>query len=245
MNADPPHFAAKLAELNARLLAMGGLVEERLRVVSRALVDRDGGVLAAAAAGLSRINDLQVELDDRCFTLIALHQPVAVDLRTVVSVLKISADLQRVGALAAHIGRAGGRYLQHPPLEPLIDLPRMADLSLKMLRESLDAFVARDVGMATGVLCQDDWLDALKNQLFRVLLTYMLGDPRTIERAVDVMLMSRHFERIGDHATNIAEDVIFIVEGRDVRHRTSGTPPAETGSGRVVERRKPRGAAAV
>jgi phosphate transport system protein len=170
------------------------------------------------------------EIDKRCFILIALNQPVAVDLRTIVSVLKINADLERIGDLAVSIGEAAQRYLLHPPVKPLVDLPRMGELAVKMLREALDAFVTGDVNLAKAVLRQDDWLDALKNQVFRELLTYMLGDRQTIEPSIDLILVSRHLERVGDHATNIAEDVIFIVEARDVRHR-SGSPV-------TVERRK-------
>ena len=171
-----------------------------------------------------RIDDLQIEVDKRCFTLLALYQPVAVDLRTVVSALKINTDLERVGDFAVNIGEVARRYLLHPPVKPLIDLPRMGELALKMLRESLDAFVTRDVGLAQEVLRQDDWLDALKDQIFRELLTYMLGDHRTIEPAVDLILIARHLERVGDHATNIAEDVIFWVRGADVRHNAPQEP---------------------
>ena len=222
MNQDHRHVAEKLEELKGRLLIMGGLAEDRLRLVMRALVDRNPGWLRDVITGDSRIDDLQIDIDDRCFTLIALHQPVAVDLRTVVSALKINADLERVGDLAVNIAEAAERYILHPPVKPLIDLPRMGELALKMLREALDAYVSRDVGLAQEVLRQDDWLDALKDQIFRELLTYMLGDRQTIEPAVDLILISRHLERVGDHATNIAEDVIFIVEARDVRHRTAG-----------------------
>lgn len=241
MNQDRRHFAEQLEALKRCLLSMGGLAEERLRVAVRAVVDRDLQALGEVVAGDSRIDDLQIEIDERCFTLIALHQPVAIDLRTVVSVLKISADLERVGDFAVNIGEAAQRYFLHPPVKPLIDLPRMADLALKMFREALDAFVARDVSLAQAVLRQDDWLDALKNQIFRELLTYMLGDPRTIEPGIELILMSRHLERVGDHATNIAEDVIFIVDARDVRHRSR--PFSETSDAgvveRLVERRKP------
>jgi phosphate transport system protein len=222
MTQDHRHVAEKLEELKGRILIMGGLAEDRLRLVMRALVDRNPGWLRDVITGDSRIDDLQIDIDDRCFTLIALHQPVAVDLRTVVSALKINADLERVGDLAVNIAEAAERYILHPPVKPLIDLPRMGELALKMLREALDAYVSRDVGLAQEVLRQDDWLDALKDQIFRELLTYMLGDHQTIEPAVDLILISRHLERVGDHATNIAEDVIFIVEARDVRHRTAG-----------------------
>jgi phosphate transport system protein len=216
---------------------MAGLAEQRLRTVLQALVMRSGDPLAEVIAGDSDIDDLQIEIDNACFTLLALHQPVAVDLRKIVSVLKINADLERVGDLAVNIAEAGQRYLQHPPVKPLIDVPRMGDLALKMLRQALDAFVTMDAGLAKSVLRQDDWLDALKDQILRELLTFMLGDPRVIEPGVDLILISRHLERVGDHATNIAEDVIFIVEARDVRHRSSGVPP--------VERRRHGGAASV
>jgi phosphate transport system protein len=197
-------------------------------------------------AGDSGIDDLQIEIDSRCFTLIALYQPVAIDLRTVVSALKINTDLERVGDFAVNIGEVAERYLRHPPVKPLIDLPRMGELALKMLREALDAFVSRDVSLAQAVLRQDDWLDALNDQIFRDVLTYMLGDSRTIEPGIDLILMSRHLERVGDHATNIAEDVIFIVEARDVRHRSTSPIAAtnqDTEMGMTVERRKASGAA--
>ncbi len=238
MNKDPRPFAEELERLMARLFTMAELAEQRLRTVLRALVDRDGNTLAEVIAGDSEIDELQIEIDNSCFTLFALYQPVAVDLRTIVSVLKINADLERVGDIAVNIGEAGQRYLQHPPVKPLVDVPRMGVLALKMLRESLDAFVTMDASLAKNVLRQDDWLDALKDQILRELLTYMLGNQRVVEPGVDLILISRQLERVGDHATNIAEDVIFIVEARDVRHRSSaGFPP--------VERRRNSGPAAV
>jgi phosphate transport system protein len=238
MNEHPRPFAEELERLMARLFTMAELAEQRLRTVLRALVDRDGNTLAEVIAGDSEIDELQIEIDNSCFTLIALYQPVAVDLRTIVSVLKINADLERVGDIAVNIGEAGQRYLQHPPVKPLVDVPRMGVLALKMLRESLDAFVTMDASLAKSVLRQDDWLDALNDQILRELLTYMLGNQRVIEPGVDLILISRQLERVGDHATNIAEDVIFIVEARDVRHRSSaGFPP--------VERRRSSGPAAV
>ena len=241
MNQERRHFDEELEKLKTRLLTMGGLAEERLRRAMRALVERDHQSLVEVIAGDSRIDEMQIEIDERCFTLLALHQPVASDLRTVVSAIKINADLERVGDLAVNIGEAAQRYVLHPPVKPLIDLPRMGELALKMLREALDAFVSRDVRLAQAVLRQDDSLDELKNQIFRELLTYMLGDARTIDPGVDLILMSRHLERVGDHATNIAEDVIFIVEARDVRHG-SGGPIAATatvpGLGTIAERRR-------
>ena len=136
---------------------------------------------------------------------------MAVDLRVVVSALRINTDLERVGDLAVNLAEAGQRYLTHPPVKPLVDLPRMGDLALTMLRDALAAFVSRDTVAAYSVLRQDDWLDVLNNQIVRELMTYMLGNSRVIEPSVDLILMARHLERIGDHATNIAEDVIFLV----------------------------------
>jgi phosphate transport system protein len=197
---------------------MGGLAEECVRVAIEALVKRDPELLKQVIAGDGPINELHVEIDERCFTLLALHQPMAGDLRMVTAAVKINTDLERVGDLAVNIAEAAQRYISHPPVKALIDLPRMSDLAQRMLREALDAFVVQDIGAAHAVLRQDDLLDGLKNQVFRELLTYMLGDPDTIEPAINLILVSRHLERIGDHATNIAEDVIFIVEARDVRH---------------------------
>jgi len=219
MNQDTRHFTEELAELKQRLLAMGGLAEERLEAAVRSMVERDRALMAAVINGDEAINRLQVEIDDRCFKLLALRQPMAGDLRVIVAAFKINSDLERIGDLAVNVAEAAERYVSHPPVKPLIDLPRMADMAQRMLREALHAFVAGNAEAAQRVLEQDDGLDALKNQIFRELLTYMLGDPRTIEPGLDLILVSRHLERVGDHATNIAEDVIFIVEARDVRHQ--------------------------
>jgi phosphate transport system protein len=218
VNHDSRHFEEDLEELKQRLLAMGALAESRLQMAMDGLVERNHALLAEVVSGDTTLNDLQIEIDDRCFTLIALQQPVAVDLRVIVSAMKINVDLERVGDLAVNVGQAAQSYLRHPPVKPLIDLPRMGDLALKMLREAIGGCVSRDIGAAHAVLQQDDLLDALKDQVFRELLTHMLGDPSTIEPGVDLVLISRHLERVGDHATNIAEDVIFIEDGRDVRH---------------------------
>ena len=221
MAPDTRHFSDELDEINQRLLLMGGLAEERLRSAMRALVDRDRAVMADIARGDDAINRMHIEVDDRCLKFLALHQPMAVDLRVVVAALRINSDLERIGDLAVNVAEAASRYVDHAPVKRLIDLPRMSDLAQWMLHEALNAFVARDVHAAEAVLAEDDLVDALKNQIFRELLTYMLGDPRTIEPAIQLILVSRHLERVGDHATNIAEDVIFIVEARDVRHHAA------------------------
>jgi phosphate transport system protein len=188
-----------------------------------ALVERDAALVDRVLAGDVPINQLHIEIDSRCFKLLALHQPMAVDLRAIVSAVKINTDLERVGDLAINIAEAVRRYMRHPPVKELIDIPRMAAIAQSMLRDSLDAYVRRDTALAQAVLNEDDELDALKTQVFRELLTHMLQDPSTIEPALDLILISRHLERIGDHATNVAEDVIFMVSARDVRHHVADT----------------------
>lgn len=218
------HFQEELEVLQQRLLTMGGLAEERVSDAIRALVTRDPALIEGILRGDEPINALHIEIDDRCFKLLALHQPMAVDLRAIVAAVKINTDLERVGDLAVNIAEAGTRYLRHPPVKPLIDIPRMGDIAQRMLRDALDAFVRRDVALAEAVLATDDQLDALKTQIFRELLTFMLSAPGTIEPSLDLILVSRHLERIGDHATNIAEDVIFMVSARDVRHHAADQP---------------------
>jgi phosphate transport system protein len=219
------HFQEELATLQARLLAMGGFAEERVREAVAALATRDSTLVDRVLAGDEPINDLHIEIDDRSFKLLALHQPMAADLRVIVAAVKINTDLERVGDLAVNIAEAAKRYLQHAPVKPLIDIPRMGEIAQRMLRDALDAFVRRDTALAEAVLAADDELDGLKSQIFRELLTYMMQDGSTIEPALDLILVSRHLERIGDHATNIAEDVIFLVSAKDVRHLGAGPGP--------------------
>jgi phosphate transport system protein len=212
------HFQEELEVLQSRLLEMGGLAEDRVRRSISGLAARDFEEIERVLTGDEPINELHIEIDNRCFRLLALHQPMAVDLRAIVAAVKINTDLERVGDLAVNIAEAAKRYTMHPPVKKLIDIPRMADIAQSMLRDALDAFVRRDTVLAQQVLNEDDKLDALKTQVFRELLTYMLQDAATIEPALDLILVSRHLERIGDHATNVAEDVIFMVSARDVRH---------------------------
>ena len=212
------HFQEELEQLKTRLLEMGGLAEENVRIAVKGLVERDHDLIDKVMVGDEPLNSLHIEIDNRCFTLLALYQPMAADLRTIVSAVKINTDLERVGDLAVNIAEAARRYASHAPVKKLIDIPRKASIAQSMLRDALDAFVRRDLDLARKVLNEDDKLDALKTQIFRELLTYMLQDPATIEPALDLILVSRHLERIGDHATNVAEDVIFIVSARDVRH---------------------------
>jgi len=219
MERHPRHFQDELDELKGRLLEMGGLAEERLRTATKGLVERDDRLAETVLSGDAAINRLHIDIDNRSFKLLALQQPMAVDLRSIVAAVKINTDLERVGDLAVNIAEAVRRYIMHPPVKELIDIPKMAELSQAMLRDSLNAFVRGDVMLAQHVLDRDDQLDSLKTRVFRDLLACMLKDPATIEPSLDLILISRHLERIGDHATNIAEDVIFIVSARDVRHQ--------------------------
>jgi phosphate transport system protein len=218
------HFQEELEALQSRLLEMGGLAEERVSAAVQSLVSRDVDAIEHVLYGDEPINALHVEIDNRCFKLLALHQPMATDLRAIVASVKINTDLERVGDLAVNIAEAAKRYAIHPPVKKLIDIPQMGNIAQEMLHDALDAFVRRDTTLAQQVLNEDDSLDGLKTQIFRELLEYMLKDATTVEPALDLILVSRHLERIGDHATNVAEDVIFMVSALDVRHHTPNTP---------------------
>jgi len=218
MDRSVRHFEEELGTLQTRLLEMGGLAEERVRASVHGLVARDLEITDRVLHGDEPINQLHVEIDERCFRLLALYQPMATDLRGIVAAVKINSDLERVGDLAVNIAEAARRYAMHPPVKQLIDIPRMGEIAQEMLHDALDSYVRRDTALARSVLRCDDELDGLKTQVFRELLTYMLQDASTIEPSLDLILVSRHLERIGDHATNIAEDVIFMVSAQDVRH---------------------------
>jgi phosphate transport system protein len=215
---EPRHFEIELQALKNRLLGMGALVEERVHGAMQALMERRIEAAESIVAGDAEVNDLQIEIDDRCLKLLALQNPMASDLRLITAAMKINADLERIGDQAVNIAENAVKVAALPPLRPIIDLPRMAELAEAMTRDSLDAFVRRDAELARDILARDDAVDQLKDQIFRVLLTHMMADPGTIERALSLILVSRNLERIADHATNIAEDVIFVVEAKDVRH---------------------------
>jgi len=202
---------------------MGGLAEERVRAALQGLVSRDPAAINKVLNGDEPINQLHIEVDNRCFRLLALHQPMATDLRAIVAAVKINTDLERVGDLAVNIAEASNRYIRHAPVKQLIDIPQMSAIAQAMLRDALDSYVRRDTDLAHRVLNEDDRLDSLKTQVFRDLLTYMLENLSTVEPSLDLILVSRHLERIGDHATNIAEDVIFMVSALDVRHHLAGS----------------------
>ncbi len=213
------HYSEQLAGLREQVLRMGGLVEQMTRRVVQALVERDVGILPEVRAMESQVNQLHIEIDEACIELIALRQPAAIDLRFIAAAMKINTDMERIGDQAINITERAEVLLTVPPLKPLIDIPRMADIAQEMLKASLDAFVNGDDALALETIRRDDEVDQLKDQVFRELLTYMMADPSTIPRAMELILVSRHLERIGDHATNICEDVIFMVKGKDVRHQ--------------------------
>ena len=212
------HFETELQGLRNQLLTMGGLVEERVHRAVQALIHRKEDDASRVIAQDNEINDLQMDVDDRCLKLLATQTPLAVDLRLITSAMKINADLERIGDQAVNIAESVLVLIPQPPLKPLIDIPRMAAIAEKMIRDALDAFVKRDAELARDVLRRDDEVDELKDQVFRELLTYMMADPGTIQRALSLILVSRNLERIADHATNIAEMVIFMVKGKDIRH---------------------------
>ncbi len=213
------HFDEQLKELREQLLAMGSLAETMIVKSVKALVERSEALVQEVFAHEEEMDQRCIENDDRCLTLLALRQPMASDLRFIAAGIKINSDLERIGDLAVNIAQATTFIITQPLLKPLIDIPRMAQLCQEMVKKSLDAFVARDAELATIVIESDDSIDLLRDQVFRELLTYMMTDPTTVPRALDLILVARHLERIADHATNIAEDVVYIVRGEDVRER--------------------------
>ncbi len=207
-----------MARLKDKLLLMGGYVEKAIEEATSGLVERRQEKFARVYEVEKTINQLHMEVDEDCLNLLATQSPLARDLRTILAVVKINTDLERMGDQAVNIALNASEYLRAEPIKPLVDIPRMADIARKMAREALDAFVRTDMALAEEVLARDDEVDNLKNQIFRELMTYMISDPKRIEQALSLILIARNLERVGDHATNIAEDVIFIGTGKDVRH---------------------------
>ncbi|MEI7904525.1 MAG: phosphate signaling complex protein PhoU [Candidatus Firestonebacteria bacterium] len=212
------HFEEELKELKDKLLYMGSIVESMIQYAIKTLVERKDEYSKEVINHENEVNKLQVVIDEMCLKLIALQQPTASDLRFITSAMKINSDLERIGDQAVNIMENSLDLMKQPPLKPLIDLPKMADIVKGMVKDSLDAFVKRDAELAQKVLETDDQVDDYKDQIFRELLTYMVQDSKNISRALDLILVSRNLERMGDHATNIAEDVIFMVLGKDIRH---------------------------
>ncbi len=212
------HSHENLRALTAKLTVMGDLVESRVRDALTALLQRQADLAVTVATGDADVNGLELEVDDLCIKFLALQNPVASDLRLVRSIIKVNTDLERVGDQAVNIAQGVIRLLSKPLLRPAFDVGRLGDTAVGMLHDSLRSFVEQDVVLAQSVLGRDDEADELRDGIFRVLLTHMMADPGVIERALALILVSRCLERVADHATNIAEEVIFCVEGRVVRH---------------------------
>jgi len=207
-----------LSDLKDRVLRMGSLVEDAIRKSIRALVDRDRELALAVIDGDSIINTHDVEIEEECIRLLAIWQPTGSNLRFITTAIKIITDLERMGDLAVDICERTIELMDEPQLKPYIDIPRMAEASQKMLKDSLDAFVEKDADLAVKVCAADDFVDNLNQQIFNELLVYMLQDPRNIARAVRLTYVAKYLERVGDHATNIAEMVVYMVKGKVIRH---------------------------
>jgi phosphate transport system protein len=207
-----------LDRVRQALLKMGGMVEGMVAKATQALLDRNNQLCAEVIEGDNQVDQMEIEIDEACHLILGTKQPTAVDLRFLVAVMKINSDLERIGDSAVNIAQSVEQLNEQPTLKPYIDLPHLSQLVQDMVRKSLDAFVRRDTELATEVCQSDDAVDGLYKQIFRELLTYMIEDPKTVSRALHLLLVSRNMERIADHATNIAEDVIYYVEGRDIRH---------------------------
>lgn len=212
------HIDEELTALKEKILRMGAMVEEQVANAIKALVTRDATLASKVITNDHRVNAMDVEIDEDCLRLIALHQPMASDLRFLTTAMKISTELERMSDLAENISERAIELNEEPQLKPYIDLPRMAEHAQQMLKETLDAFINRDSGLARKVCRDDDFMDDLNQQIFRELLSFMLEDTHSIRRAVRISFISKYLERISDHATNIAELVVYLVEGKIIRH---------------------------
>ena len=212
------HFERDLEELKERMLWMGSLSERSVHQAVHSVLDADEKLAHAVLSEENVINELQIEIDDRVVHLLALQQLMAADLRFVLAIARINNDLERIGDQAVNIAQSAQRIVRHPRVKPYVDLPRMGELAERMVRDSLDSLVRRDIELARSVLARDDQVDQLRDQIFRELLTYMMGDSSVVYPAFELILVAKNLERIADHSTNIAEDVIYMVAGSDVRH---------------------------
>jgi len=211
-------FDEELKSLKEKLLEMASRAEEQIGLAVRGLKDRKEDMACEVLEKEEAINRLDIEIDEMAMRLLALRQPMATDLRFITSAMKIGSDLERIGDLAVNIAERTLDLLKVPQLKPLIDIPRMASLAQGMVRDVLNAFINGDADLAKNVCQRDDQVDQLNGQIFRELLTFMMADQTTIPRAVDLILVGRHLERIADHATNIGEDVIYMVKGKTIKH---------------------------
>ncbi|HET9604930.1 MAG TPA: phosphate signaling complex protein PhoU [Gemmatimonadales bacterium] len=212
------HFHDELSDLKIRLLAMSGEAEAALARAVESLLERNAEKAAGVIAGDQRLDAMEVEIEDQCIRLLALQQPMARDLRMVTSALRIASDLERVGDHAVNIAQGTERLLEASPIAPEPELIEMARMAREMLADALEAFVRGDAGAGRDVCARDDKVDALHRSVFRILLTHMMEDPRNISAGMELALVSRNLERVADLATNIGEDVVFLVEGKSIKH---------------------------
>jgi phosphate transport system protein len=223
MDAEQPQhtnraYEDELQRLSTLLLQMGELVEHQITDAVRSLVDRDSELARRTISRDAEVNQLDIDLDELTIRLLALRQPAAIDLRLITTSSKISTDLERIGDIAVNVAERALELNYQPVLKPYIDIPRMAELATGMVKDSLRAFVSRDPQLAAKVIARDNDVDLLNYQIYRELLSYMSEEPTTIRRATGILFVSKYLERIADHATNIAELVIFLVEGRNIKH---------------------------
>ena len=221
------HLREELDELNDRLLEMSALVEDSIARSVNAVVNRDNEAALTVFHNEARINKLEIQIDNIAIRLLALQQPVAVDLRFVTMSIKINNNLERMGDIAVNIAECALSLLGMPPLKPQIDIPYMAKLAQDMIRNSIDAFVRKDTELARAVLRSDDAVDTLRDEMYAEIVKFMEADPSRVHPGVDHLFIARGLERLADHATNIAEDVLFFVQGVDVRHNAEASPPIQ------------------
>ncbi len=215
------HFDEELSSLKQKILRMGSLVEDQIRQALNALVERDDALAEEVISNDHQVNAMDVDVDEVCLEMLALQAPAARDLRFITTAMKISTELERMSDLAENICERAIELHEEPQLKPYIDIPLMADHAIKMVGEALDAFVRGDSVLARKVLDEDDYIDELNEQIFRELLSFMMENPQTISRAIRLSFISKYIERIADHATNIAELVVYMVEGKIIRHMIS------------------------
>lgn len=216
------HFDEELSKLKERMLTMAGMAEQSVGKVIRALVDRDSALAEKVIQEDALINRAEVEIEQNCLDLMARYQPEARDLRFIAMIFKLVNDLERVGDQAVNIAERTLGLLKEPLLKPLIDIPKMAELAQRMLKDALDAFVRQDADLARQVCRRDAEVDHLNDEVYHELLVFMTRDPQTITRSMDLILVGRNLERVADHATNIAEDVYYLVKGTSIKHHLAG-----------------------
>jgi phosphate transport system protein len=212
------HFVEELDQLKTKLLEMSSLVEAAIQRSISAVTQKDRSAADEVFRNEARINAIEVEIDEFAINLLALHQPMAADLRLIVAALKINTDLERMGDLSVNIAQRAMSLMEEPVIKPMIDIPHIAGLVQSMVRKSLDAFVTRDADLARSVLASDDAVDSLRTASYHELVSFMERDPENIKPALDLLAITRNLERLADHSTNVAEDVLFLVKGIDVRH---------------------------